>query len=131
MPHIPFLKPRKKPKPVLNHRKRDTEAVNYLAIHEQVVTGNGDVAAFASLVYRCMAGLEISTTEYERTVCRRALGSLWFMGERIIKKHKVLLTPTEEQHTREALRLVDLLVCRTGTELVQTPYMVGGLALTM
>lgn len=94
----------------LDMMDRSITAHVYMA---NIVNGQGDVSMFLTIVLRMFIGLELCSyvNESNKTsrVIKQGLRSLWFMGERIIKKHKVGFSGDEREAVIAALCFVDRL----------------------
>lgn len=142
----PFFRPRpKRPvkMPILFRGNTEDETALMTVPHayfDNIVNGKGDVEMYLTLVYRVFVGLALTKfiTENQKAerVVKAALGSLWFTGERILKKHKVGFSGNEMQNIKAALVLIDDLQAITTRKEQRDSYAdvgfkVGGMTLTL
>ncbi|QDH83952.1 hypothetical protein Axy10_039 [Achromobacter phage vB_AxyP_19-32_Axy10] len=141
----PFFRPRQKPKKLPIMFRGSTQMENEIllvnhAYFDNIVNGRGDVEMYLTIVFRTLAGLQMAEPmdqkEEIQVIIKKALGSLWFVGERILKKHKVGFSGNEMIAIKEALVLIDELHKAT-TRLdhrniyADVAFKVGGMTLTM
>lgn len=143
----PFLKPRKKNRPKATQPvfkgvrsfDLDTRLVPF-AFFEAIKRGDGDAETYFTIVFRILAGLEmcklIQDSGEQGDAIKKALGSLWFVGNRIQKQHKVTFLNQEGGLIWDALTHIDnmhpLLTPKEHREIVNDVCVkVGGFSLTL
>ncbi|QDH84755.1 hypothetical protein KMC57_gp79 [Achromobacter phage vB_AxyP_19-32_Axy24] len=142
----PFFRPRpKKPVklPIMFRGSKTMEDELRLvpfAFMDAIARGDGDIEAFLTLVFRVLCGLgmcqHVDQGEKVRPHILKALGALWHVGDRMIKKHRVGFSGDERNCIRSALVMIDdmhvLVTRKEHREIISIVGMkVGGTTLTM
>ena len=146
MPRTPFFhrrSQRKKPMPILFRGNREQETELKIVAHatiDTVVLGQGSLDDWLTICFRIFVGramaMKLNEVDQVNQVLDKALGALWFVGERIKKKHKVGFSGGELNAIKEAVNLVDSIQDATTMRDHRDTYQhavtkVGGWDLTM
>lgn len=143
----PFFRPRpKKPVRLPIMFRGSTEMENELKIVpfvylDNISRGTGDVETFLTLVFRVLSGLQMCDyfPDQQKQLTRvitRSLAALWFVGDRINRKHKVGFSGDEYKAIEAGLLQIDNmhghLTRKEHRDVISVVGMkVGGMTLTM